>query len=75
VSGIDITSDAMTIHRWLALSTFVGNRSSKELHVFNDYRWIDKMSARNFVRVECYETALAEGYNGCRYCLRQLDTG
>lgn len=75
VSGIDITPEGMVIHRWMRLSTFVGNRSSKELHVFNDYRWITKMSARNFLEFEHYETAIREGYNGCRYCLRQLDTG
>jgi hypothetical protein len=73
--GCDISTNGFTLYGDVRIFTYVGNRRSKELHVFNDNRWLDAMTGNYEVYYERYEDYLAKGYNGCYYCLRQLNTG
>lgn len=73
--GCDISTDGFTLYGDVRIFTYVGNRRSKELHVFNDNRWLDAMTGNYEVYYERYEDYIAKGYNGCYYCLRQLNTG
>jgi hypothetical protein len=53
---------------------FVANRNSGEVHRSNCV-WVQRMSSRNKVAYREVELALHHGYNGCRYCLPEYDTG
>jgi hypothetical protein len=53
---------------------FVANRRSREVHVAN-CRWVRQMSGRNKSAYRELELALNRGYNGCRFCLPEHDTG
>jgi hypothetical protein len=55
-------------------ASFVGNRRSLELHT-PSCSWLAAMSERNRIGFSAISQALAQGYNGCWYCLRQFDTG
>lgn len=51
----------------------IGNRSSMELHR-PDCPHRLKMSPRNTVPFPVIQEAIAQGYNGCYYCMRSHDT-
>ena len=53
---------------------FFGNRRSGELHVSTCQLWprISKARLDTFERIA---DAQARGYNGCRFCLPEADTG
>ncbi len=53
---------------------FLGNRRSGELHVSTCQLWprINKARLDTFERID---DAQARGYNGCRFCLAEADTG
>lgn len=53
---------------------YVGNSSSLELHLSN-CEWVQRMSARHRIAFRDTSTAVRRGYNGCRFCLPQLDNG
>lgn len=73
--GCDISTDGFVLHGDVKLFTYVGNRRSKEIHVFNDKTWLSAMTGNYETYMERYEEYVANGYNGCYYCLRQLNTG
>ena len=54
--------------------SFIGNRNTKEIHVPNCY-WVTQMYGGNKVPFSTIMEAIAEGYNGCHFCLREYDTG
>ena len=53
---------------------FMGNVNSREVHIANCV-WAHRMSPGHRAAFRDVETALRQGYNGCRYCLPHLDTG
>lgn len=53
---------------------YAANRGSGELHVAN-CEWARIMSPRNKVAYRELDLALKHGYNGCRYCLPEHNTG
>jgi len=52
---------------------YMGNRASLELHVAN-CDWARQIGRRNKVAFENTERAVTQGYNGCVYCLKELNT-
>ena len=52
---------------------YMGNRGSLELHVAS-CEWARQISPRNKVAFENTARPIAQGYNGCAYCLRELNT-
>jgi hypothetical protein len=53
---------------------YVANRNSGEVHEAN-CEWVHKMSPRNKIAYRELEQALKHGFNGCRYCLPEHNTG
>lgn len=53
---------------------YAANRRSSEVHKAN-CEWAKKISPGNKVAYHELELALKHGYNGCRYCLPEYDTG
>lgn len=53
---------------------YAANRRSSEVHIAN-CEWGKKISPINKVAYRELELALKHGYNGCRYCLPEHDTG
>jgi len=53
---------------------FMGNRNTLELHK-SACDWVAKTSPRNKVAYQDVERALKHGYNGCRFCLPEYNTG
>lgn len=70
-----VTPEGMVIHGKLSLGNFLGNRRTQELHLGWQCQWVYKMNPSNLVRFERYQDAFEQGYNGCRYCMRRVDTG
>jgi hypothetical protein len=54
-------------------ATFVGNSRSEELHT-SACVYASRIHPENLVTFETIEAALASGYNGCMYCMTELDT-
>jgi hypothetical protein len=73
--GCDISRNGFVLFGDVKLFTYVGNRRSREIHVFNDKIWLAAMTGNYETYMERYEEYVAKGYNGCYYCLRQLNTG
>jgi methylphosphotriester-DNA--protein-cysteine methyltransferase len=55
-------------------SAFIANRDSGEVHL-RSCEWGRKIKRDNREYFCRLEDALAAGYNGCYYCLREYDTG
>jgi len=53
---------------------YIANMNSGEVHV-RDCDWAHRIAQRNRVYYCTLEDAIADGYNGCYYCLREYDTG
>ncbi len=53
---------------------YVANRRSGEVHLAN-CGWVRKMSGRNKLGYKELQLALQHGFNGCRFCLPEHDTG
>jgi hypothetical protein len=53
---------------------FVANQNSGELHK-PGCLWVQKMKQSNKVPYSDLNQALQDGYNGCYYCMRSVDTG
>ena len=53
---------------------YVANPNSGEVHLAN-CEWVRKMNPRRRSAYSDLELARKHGYNGCRYCLREFDTG
>ena len=53
---------------------FMGNRNTLEVHKAT-CDWVAKTSPRNKVAYQDLERALKHGYNGCRFCLPEYNTG
>lgn len=53
---------------------YTANRRTGEVHR-SDCAWVRKMSLRNKKPYTDPARAVARGYNGCRYCLPEIDTG
>lgn len=53
---------------------YIANINSGEVHV-RDCDWAHRIAQRNRVYYCTLEDAIADGYNGCYYCLREYDTG
>ncbi len=53
---------------------FVANRNTKEVHVAN-CEWVSRMNSGNKKAYHELDRALGHGYNGCKYCLPEFDTG
>lgn len=52
---------------------YMGNWSTKELHIAG-CDWAAKISPRNKVAYSDVGLALKRGYNGCRFCMPEIDT-
>jgi len=52
---------------------YMGNHSTKELHRAN-CDWAAKISPRHKIAYSDPDLALQHGFNGCRFCLPELDT-
>lgn len=53
---------------------YVANAASDEVHLAN-CEWVQKMSPRHRLAFRDVNAAIQRGYNGCRFCLPQLDRG
>lgn len=56
-----------------AKPSFIGNTGSKELHE-RFCPWVRRMSIRNQVVLSSKSAALAAGYDGCGFCMREYHT-
>jgi hypothetical protein len=54
--------------------TVVCNKRSKEIHK-PDCEWAGKIDADNKAEFQTIGEAVSNGYNGCYYCLREINTG
>lgn len=54
-------------------SVYVANKKTKELHK-RDCEWVKEMADWNVIYLKEKEWALAHGYDGCYYCLREHHT-
>lgn len=63
-------------HRALTLARAapIGNRRSREMHRYWCY-WYHQMAPGNKVFLLSDAEGLSAGYNGCRFCMREHDTG
>ncbi len=53
---------------------YIGNRSTKEIHLPN-CKWAKRMNqVRNMVVFDKIERGIKRGYNGCKYCLPKYNT-
>ncbi len=52
---------------------YVANANSDEVHLAN-CEWVQRMSPRHRIAYSDLQLALQRGYNGCHYCLPELDT-
>jgi hypothetical protein len=52
---------------------YIGNTDTKELHV-PECEWAEKIWPGNRKGFDSIEEALAQGYNGCHFCLDKYDT-
>lgn len=69
-----LTGRVTLLARTVATPAYIGNRNSGELHLAN-CPWVRKMSPRNKAPYNDLALALQRGYNGCRFCMPQQDTG
>lgn len=53
---------------------YVANTRTRELHERN-CQWVEKMHLDNRLDLEDKEWALANGYDGCAFCLNEYNTG
>lgn len=53
---------------------YVANLNSDEVHLANCV-WVRKMNPRHRSAYNDLQLARKHGYNGCRYCLPEIDTG
>jgi len=62
--------------RTVGTPAYIANRrpSSLEIHLSN-CNWARKISPKNRVPYDDLELALKRGFNGCKYCLPEYDTG
>ncbi|HRW82417.1 MAG TPA: S8 family serine peptidase [Methanothrix sp.] len=68
------TGRVTLLARTVRTPAYIANRSSREIHLAN-CGWVSKMSNRNKVPYNDLNLALGRGYNGCRFCLPEHDTG
>ena len=68
--GVNTSVDALHLRH----CPYVGNRASQELHVIS-CKWVGLMNRRNQLYFDEMDEALSNGYNGCRFCLPEHDTG
>lgn len=69
-----LTGRVTLLARTVRTPAYIGNRNSGELHLAN-CPWVRKMSSRNKAPYNDLALARQRGYNGCRFCLPQQDTG
>jgi hypothetical protein len=62
-------------HYRMERAPFIANRNPKcrEVHHW-DCKWVDRMLARNKLPYDNLDEALADGFDGCFYCLEQSHT-
>lgn len=53
---------------------YVGNRNTRELHIRGKCIWEKMMSGKNRVAFSDPDTAVNKGYNGCAYCMPEINT-
>lgn len=53
---------------------FIGNTNTKEVHI-PGCDWVGRISPRHKVPYDSMERAIKRGYNGCRFCLPEYNTG
>jgi hypothetical protein len=69
-----VTGRVTLVVRTVGMPAFIANWNSGEIHL-PDCRWVAKMSGRNKVPYDDLDLAIRRGYNGCRFCLPDYDTG
>ncbi len=53
--------------------TYQGNTHTKEIHI-PQCTWVRKIDATHKIQFESASDAIAQGYNGCAFCLNEIDT-
>ncbi len=70
----NLTGRVTLMARTVGTPAYIANRRSRELHLPN-CEWVKKMSPWNKIPYDDLDAALRRGYNGCRFCLPDYDTG
>lgn len=52
---------------------YIGNSSTKELHI-PQCSWVDNINKDHLEEFFTVSEAISQGYNGCAYCLSEMDT-
>jgi hypothetical protein len=71
--GVDWGEEDVIEDRYFEKVPYIGNKNSKELHAPN-CKLIRRIKEENRATFTSIEEALAQGYNGCHYCLDEYDT-
>lgn len=71
--GVDWGEEDLIPARYFEKMLYLGNSNTKEVHL-PGCEWTDKILPEHIEYFEHIEDAVAEGYNGCHYCLDSRDT-
>ncbi|MFA7169554.1 MAG: hypothetical protein WC178_01740 [Candidatus Paceibacterota bacterium] len=71
--GVDWGEKDLISSRYFEKISFVGNSNTLEIHL-PQCTWADAINLEHRVHFDSIEEAIAQGYNGCHYCLDKYDT-